>query len=125
MSKSERKKWIDKCKVIIREKKTNLYGKRCQFCGSIKQVGLFHILSVGAYPRLELYEDNILLACWFGCHHKWHHDYYYARDVIIPKIKKLVGENYEEELKAIYPTLPKLSLVRIKEIHEELKESLR
>jgi len=122
MKRSERKKWIDKCRVLIRKQKIKLYGNRCQFCGSNKQVGLFHILSVGAYPRLELYEDNILLACWFGCHHKWHHDFYYARDVIEPKIIKILGKNYEQDLKDVYNTLPKLGLMRIKEIYEELKE---
>ena len=122
--KSERKKLIEKCKKLIREKKLKLYGSRCQFCGSTKQVGLFHILSVGAYPRLELHEDNMLLACWFGCHHKWHHDYYYARDIIEPKIKKLVGENYEEDLRNVYNQIPKLSLVRIQEIYQELQDSM-
>jgi len=120
--KSERSKLIDQCKDLIRELKFKTFGKKCQLCGSEKQLGLFHILSVGAHPRLQLHEDNILIACWFGCHYKHHHDPFYARDVIFPKIAKLLGERWEENLLELERTEPKLSITRIREILEELKE---
>lgn len=31
-----------------------------------------HILSKGAYPRLKLNPENIMLNCW-DCHQKWDH----------------------------------------------------
>lgn len=120
--KSERTIWIKKCKDLIRNQKYRLHGRRCQFCGSTKQLGLFHIFPVGRYPRIQLHEDNILIACWYGCHHKFHHDPYFARDIIFPKIKQLCGEDYEDYLNRLNETEPKLSLVRIKEIYEELRE---
>lgn len=122
MSKSERAKLIDQCKKLIRKGKFRLFGERCQFCGSNKNLGLFHILSVGAHPRLQLNEDNMLIACWFGCHHKFHHDPFYARDVIFPKIAELLGDNWEQDLLELERNEPKLGIVRIREILDELKE---
>ena len=121
MKKSERKKWIEKCQKIIREHKIRTFGNKCQFCGKKGNLGLFHILSVGAYPRLALCEDNMLLACWFPCHNGWHHNYYFARDVIAPKIRQICGDDYESYLKKINEEMPKLSLLRIKEIFNELQ----
>lgn len=94
----------------------------CQLCGSRKQLGLFHILPIGRYPRLQLHRDNLLLTCWFGCHYPFHHDFYKARDIIVPRIKEVLGEDYEEELKELNNTQPKLNMTRLEEIHEELKE---
>jgi len=120
--KSERSKWIKKCEALIREQKFKLFGRKCQFCGDTRQLGLFHILSAGSHPRLRLCEDNLLIAGWWCCHYKFHHDPYFARDFIFPKIKKFLGENWEEYLWELDRNAPKLSLVRIKEIYEELKE---
>ena len=121
--KSERKKHIDKCLELIRKPKIKLFGKKCQICGKSTEVGNFHILNVGSHPRLQLYWDNIILAGWFCCHHPFHHDYYKARDVIVPRLKQLLGEDYEQQLRQKEKELPKLSLDRIKEIYQELKDS--
>ncbi len=122
MKKSERAKWIEKCEKLIREQKFKLYGKRCMFCGRTTGLGLFHVLSKGAHPRIRLHEDNLLISCWFPCHHDFHHNPFFARDVIFPKIEHLLGKDWEQNLLELERTMPKLSLTRIKEIHEELKE---
>lgn len=122
MKKSERAKWIKKCEDLIREQKFKLFGKKCQFCGRAGGLGLFHILGKGSHPRIRLHEDNLLIACWLPCHYTWHHDPYYARDVMFPKIEKLVGKDWETKLLFLERSAPKLSLTRIKEIYEELKE---
>lgn len=119
---SEKAKWIKKCEKLIREQKFKLFGRKCQFCGRSTSLGLFHILSKATHPRLRLHEDNMLISCWFPCHHNFHHDPFFARDVIFPKIAKLCGDNWEECLLEIEKTQPKMNLARIKEIYEELKE---
>jgi len=120
--KSERAKLIKKCEVLLREDKFKLFGRKCMFCGKTGQLGLFHIFSVGSHPRLRLCEDNLLIAGWWCCHYKFHHDAYFSRDFIFPKIKKFLGENWEEYLWELDRNAPKLSLARLKEIHKELKE---
>ena len=121
MKQSERMKWIKKCEKLIRENKFKLFGKRCQFCGKKAGLGLFHVLSVGSHPRLRLHEDNLLIAGWYCCHYKWHHDPFFARDIMFPKLVKLLGKRWEEDLWELERTMPKLNLIRIKEIHEELE----
>lgn len=120
--KSERQKWIDKCEDLIREQKFKLFGRKCQFCGKTAGLGLFHILGKGSHPRIRLHEDNILIAGWFCCHFRWHHDPYFARNYIFPKINAICGEGWEDYLLQLNRTEPKLGLMRIKEIYEELKE---
>ena len=120
--KSERAKWIEKTEKLIREQKFKLFGKKCQFCGRTTGLGLFHILGKGAHPRIRLHEDNMLIACWLPCHHNFHHDPYFARDVIFPKIAELCGKNWEQDLLDLERTEPKLSLQRIKDIYDEYKQ---
>ena len=120
--KSERSKWINKCKKLLREQKFKLFGRKCQFCGSTKGLGLFHIKNVGTHPRIQLHEDNLLISCWYRCHHDFHKNPYFARDVIFPKITKICGEDWEEHLTLLNNAEPKLNLMRIKEIYDELKE---
>ena len=125
MKKSERTKWIDKCKKLLREDKFRLFGRICQFCGGAGGLGLFHILNVGSHPRIQLHEENLLIAGWYCCHHKFHHDPYFARDIIFPKIDKICGKGWEERLSELNKTAPKLNLIRIKERYDELKELSR
>ena len=122
--KSDKAKLIEKCEAIIREKKFKLFGRKCQFCGNTSGLGLFHILSKGTHPRIRLLEDNLLISCWFRCHHDFHHNPYFARDVIFPKIRKICGDDYEVNLLEAEAMAPKLNMVRLEEIYEELKESL-
>jgi hypothetical protein len=67
---TERAKLIEKIEKLIRAKKLKECGGICQFCGSQSKLGLFHILSKGAHPRIRLYEDNMLISCWMPCHYK-------------------------------------------------------
>lgn len=121
----ERTKLIGEVEELIREYKFKLLGKKCQFCGKTGQLGLFHVLGKGAHPRLRLHGDNILISCWFPCHHNFHHNPYYARDIIFPKIAKLLGDDWEERLLELERTEPKLNLQRIKELYEEYKAKNR
>jgi len=121
MKKSERAKLIEKCERLIREDKLRMVGNKCQFCGRTAGLGLFHILSKGAHPRIRLHEDNLLIACWFPCHHQFHHSPYIARDVIFPKIAEICGEDWEEYLLELERSLPKLGLIQLREKLEELE----
>ena len=82
-------------------------GPRCQICGGYKQLGLFHIIPKGSHPRLRFHRDNLLIAGWFCCHLPFHHSYYEARDRIVPRIKDIVGNDYEEVLLAAEKEIPR------------------
>ncbi len=105
---------------LLLEKLKQERGARCEICGKTTQLGLFHVLSKGAHHRLRYAERNLLIAGWFCCHLPWHHDYYIARDRIIPRIKELLGENYEYDLLDLERSLPKLNELEIKRIYQEL-----
>lgn len=119
MKRSSKKKLIDELEELIFEELLEERGKRCQLCGNNKQLGLFHILPKGEYPRIRLHKDNLLIAGWFCCHLPWHHDYYVARDRIVPKLKELLGDDYEERLKRLDASLPKLTEVELKRMLDE------
>ena len=99
--KSSYSKLIKECDKLFFEVLIKERGRKCEICGSFKQIGTFHILDKKNYSRLRYKQINALLACWWGCHHVYHHSYYEARDRIIPKIKELRGEDYEDQLKAL------------------------
>lgn len=104
-SKSERSKLIKKCdelffKVLVKER-----GRKCEICNKTKGIGPSHILSKQKYPRLRYSQQNIILMGWYCCHQPYHHDYYDARDRIVPKIKELLGNDYEEQLKILHETM--------------------
>ena len=86
------------------------------------QLGLFHILGKGSHPRLRFYEENLLIAGWFCCHFPFHHDYYDARDRIVPRIKEIVGNDYEEVLLAVERTMPKWDRIMMEELLKGLEE---
>lgn len=49
-------------------------GNQCEICGkTAPNIGRFHILRTGRYPRLEFVDENVLLSCWYPCHFAWHH----------------------------------------------------
>lgn len=108
-------------KILIYER-----GERCEICGARNQrLGLFHILPKGRYPRIRFYKENILIAGWFCCHFPWHHSYYEARDRIVPRIKELRGENYEEDLIQKDQNAPKLDELYLKTIKELTEKELQ
>ena len=119
--KSERAELIEKCERLIRDDKLKRVGNKCQFCGRTQGLGLFHILSKGAHPRLRLHEDNLLIVCWLPCHSQFHHDPFFARDTIFPKIVEIMGEDWEQYLLDLERSLPKLGIIQLREKLEELE----
>ena len=99
-------------------------GKRCEICGKKGIVGKFHILTVGSHPRLRYSTDNILLSCWFPCHHNYHHDFHKAKKIEV-KIKQLRGDDYEDRLKALDLMQPKLDMFHLGILEAGLKEQVR
>ena len=81
-----------------------LVRKRGAICELSNQpangLGRFHILSVGAHPRLEFCEENILLVNWLPHHYNWHHSFEKAKE-IEKLIMKLRGINYKYRLYAL------------------------
>lgn len=117
--KTSKKRLIELCEAKILEELKEERGARCEICGGINQLGLFHVLPKGVYYNFRLHKENLLIAGWFCCHLPWHHSYYEARDRIVPKIKELLGEDYEVRLKQLADNAPKLNEVRLMEILEE------
>lgn len=73
----------------------------CDICGKqTKQLGRFHIMPVGKYPKLEFFDNNILLTDWMPCHYAWHHSFAQARGIDM-FLKEKLGEDYELHFKAI------------------------
>jgi hypothetical protein len=118
--KSERQKLIEACEKILREELLQECDYKCQFCGSVNNLGLFHVLPKSRYQRIRLAKDNLLIACWMPCHFNFHHDPFYAKDIIFPKIKRILGRNFEERLKILNETSEKLTLTRLKEIYKTM-----
>ena len=119
---SRRQKVINKCKGLLLKILKIERGDWCEICGKrSNNIGLFHILPIGRFPRIQLYKQNLLLACWFNCHFSWHRDQMSAKVLIEPRIKKLRGEDYMNDLIKLDVTAEKLSLVRLKVIYEALK----
>jgi hypothetical protein len=113
---------IERIDDLLLEKLKTERGSRCQICGKTMQLGLFHVIPKGSHPRLRFTERNLLIVGWFCCHLPFHHDYYIARDRIIPRIKELLGENYEEELLTLETTLPRMDRILLEELLVTLEE---
>lgn len=95
------KKADDLCRNIIKKR----HGLVCQICGkkanTYKTIGVFHVLGKKAFPNMRFDPRNLLWAGWFCCHYNWHHDPFFARDFVFPKLNKLLGSGWEEGLKKI------------------------
>jgi len=99
-------------------------GRVCELCGdkNPSRLTLFHILPKrGASTKLRLHFKNVLLACWFKCHYQWHHDYWIARDVIEPQIRRLKGKDYEKDLRKRADLALPLSLLKIQLRYRQLQ----
>jgi len=99
-------------------------GERCQLCGRTTNLTPFHILPKGTYPKLRFNCRNILIACWFPCHNDWHSNYYKAKN-IEKKIIKLLGEDYEVDLKMANECQQSFSPVYLKTLEQALKNELK
>ena len=90
-----------------------LVRKRGAICELSNQpangLGRFHILSVGAHPRLEFCEENILLVNWFPHHYAWHHSYEKAKE-IEKLIMKVRGPSYKDRLYVLEKLQQKISM---------------
>ena len=123
--KTERAELIEKCEKLIREDKLRMVGNKCQFCGRTAGLGLFHILSKGAHPRIRLHEDNLLIVCWLPCHHRFHHDPFWSRDFAFPKIAEICGDDWEQHLLELEMTSPKLGIMQLRDTLEKLEEKAK
>ncbi len=125
MKRSERAKLINKIEKLLLIKLKKERGDRCEICGKRELVGLFHILPKGKYQRIRFNEENLLLAGWWCCHYPYHHDFYKTRDKIIPRIKELRGEDYEDRLKFLNAIEVKLTKFRLECIYHALKNTVK
>jgi len=138
MGKTRRAKLLDRAKKLLREILRLKRGAKCEICGRSEGalpygLSLFHILNVGSHPRLELYEGNILLACWVPyhsgqfCHNIWHRDTGEKdprKEIIRRRIIELRGENYKEHLLMVEKVNPPLKPIRIEMYTEAFKREL-
>lgn len=115
--KSERGQIIEECLSIIRKQLKQRYNNKCQVCGKeASNLGVFHILPRGLYPKLVLHNKNILLVCWNPCHDHWHRHRTDSPQgqLVQDKIIQLRGQNYERDLKLIDTYHPSLNLTYLK-----------
>lgn len=100
--KSERKKLRDEIGKLHFDYLVRKRGNRCEISKRPPNgLGRFHILSVGAHPKLEFVDENVLLVNWLPYHYWWHHDIEKARKFVEPVVIKLRGVDYRERLLAI------------------------
>lgn len=104
-------------------------GDICEICRLPGNVGRFHILPVGRYPKLEFHDGNVLLTHWLHCcqaHYLWHHagpaDHKNLRT--LNRIRELRGANWEEELRAIDLTMPRHDGLFLLALRETMKKEL-
>jgi hypothetical protein len=125
----DRKKLEKNLRELITKRLLQKYGPRCMICGKdyeinsktgkCKHVGQFHILPKGGlYANLKYRPENIIQAGWWCCHYPFHHDHYKARDIVVPKLKKYIGDNFEQRLINLSQTLPKTTIFELKKLYE-------
>ena len=98
-------------------KKLRHNDRICQIClRPTNQLGRFHVLRVGTYPRLEFCDGNVLLAGWKCCHEIWHHGGGNDEKVIQieKRLKEILGEDYKERLMMVERCSDKLSIFKLK-----------
>ena len=123
--KSVRGKLLSECdnlhlQILRRER-----GLKCQICGrEDKNVGRFHILPTGKYPRLRYCGKNVLIGCWFPCHNDWHSSFEKAK-LIEKRIIKLRGKDYKDRLLFLEAIQPKLSISQLGLIKIGFQEILK
>ena len=108
---STRQKLINEILKIKRQMLIIERGARCELCGKEASelrfgLSLFHILDRKRYPKIQLLDWNLLLACWCPakwfympyCHNIFHHDSGPSKDKIEAKIKELRTPDYRDRL---------------------------
>lgn len=121
--KTERQKLEKKIEKLITERLRKKYGNVCQLSGKKGKCGQFHILPKGGlYVNLKYHPANILWVDWFSIHYPWHHDYYKARDIVLPLLLKKLGTGYESRLQGLSRSLPKRTYSVLEEIYQFWQE---
>lgn len=127
---SSKARRIQAIQDTIREILKLKYGERCQLCGKpANDLGVFHILPVGRYPKIRFAMQNVLISCWMRCHRLWHSDPLQA-DRFKKKIAEVKGfktfDALKESLLIYDKAAPRLSAFQISFVEmarrEELKE---
>jgi len=117
-TKTPRKQLEKKLDALILEKLKARYEKTCQLCRKpSNRLGRFHVLPKGAFPNMKYRPENLLWVCWHPCHFNWHHDFIKARDIVEPKIKVLLGDNYEDRLKTLSACIGKTTLDDLEKLY--------
>ncbi len=117
---SKRSSLIKSCDELMFRLLRLKRNERCEICGKREGLGTFHILSKAVCPRIRYYEDNLLLTCFFPCHHLWHSDPLRALP-ILKRIKELRGKDFEMRLRNLNALAPKLSVFELEKIQLVLK----
>jgi len=124
---SDRQRLINSCKDLLRAILKIERGDRCELCGRTPHnLGLFHILPEGAYKRISLHRENLLLSCWFPCHYHWHRhrtDSPQGRRVQ-QRVIDLRGADYQERLMLLNHTAPRLTTFQISLVKIALEREL-
>lgn len=123
--KSPRTKLIEEADRLLFEILCLKRGKRCEICGGRQKLGLFHIMPKGRYPRIRFHKRNLLIAGWFCCHYIWHHDYMLTRDRIVPRVKELRGNTYEDKLRVTDLGAKSITMVYLSALVRALKRELK
>ena len=129
---SPKGKLIKKIDDLIRAELKRDRGDRCEICFRTSDnlpypLSTFHILPKGNYPRIRFHKENLLLACWSPqyyigfCHNIWHHNPF-KRDKIEKRIIELRGPDYEDRLKVLNATAPKITATYLKMLYEAYKK---
>lgn len=90
-------------------------------------LGRFHILRVSTHPRLEFFDNNILLTAWMPVHYAWHHGG--PNDpknlATLEKIKELRGKEYETELLQAEKFMGKHDLLYLRALEDKFTKELK
>lgn len=77
------------------------------------KIGLSHILSKSTHPRLRYCRVNVIACCW-GNHFFVHHDHRHPQAKLHEAyIVKTLGPNYEDGLRVIEATQPRLTAFQV------------
>ena len=135
---SDKQVIINDCKDLLRKILKIERDTKCELCGRPEwalsmPLSLFHIFDRQRYPRIQLYKENLLLACWtpYGnspihCHDIWHHlpGSDPKHQEIERRVKFLAGENYRDKLLLLDKIAPPLHIVNLGFYREALRQEL-
>lgn len=123
-SKSRRSVLIRDCDALMFQLLKMKRGKVCEVCGKKEGLGTFHIMSKATHPRIRYSEDNLLLICFFPCHHLWHSDPIRAR-AIYKRIEEIRGKDFDARLRALNAISPPLDTFKLEQIKFALEHFVK